>query len=237
MISVCMATYNGENYIACQLDSILSQLGSCDEIVISDDGSNDNTMKIILSYNDSRIKIFKGPCKGYIQNFSNAISKAKGDFIFLSDQDDIWLPGKVSKVMDKLVDFKIVLHNALLVDGNGHSKNQNLFPNSIRFDYFRNLIFHQTYGCCLAFNSSLKDLILPIPENKGLLHETWITLLCQIVFGSKSMYYIPENLICYRRHENNASLRDGNRPLLVKLLERFSLLSYSTMRSISFYFK
>lgn len=95
MISVCMATYNGEEYIKEQLESILCQLGEMDEIIISDDGSTDNTLNIIESYNDSRIKIHINTGKhGFVYNFENALQKAKGEYIFLSDQDDIWLPEK-----------------------------------------------------------------------------------------------------------------------------------------------
>ena len=103
MISVCIATYNGEKYIREQLDSILPQLGLDDEVIISDDSSTDNTLKIIEEYNDCRIKIFSNN-KFYspILNFENALKKAQGDFIFLSDQDDIWKSNKVEVVMKYL---------------------------------------------------------------------------------------------------------------------------------------
>ena len=95
MISVCIATYNGEKYIKEQLDSILPQLKKLDEIIISDDKSKDKTLKIIKTLNDSRIKIFTNPKKGLISNFENAITKSSGDYIFLSDQDDIWHENKI----------------------------------------------------------------------------------------------------------------------------------------------
>ena len=96
MISVCIATYNGEKYIKQQLLSILKQIKVNDEIIISDDHSTDKTFNIIKSFNDTRIKFFlnnKG--KGYTRNFENALEKAHGDIIFLSDQDDIWIDNKV----------------------------------------------------------------------------------------------------------------------------------------------
>lgn len=84
MISVCVATYNGEKYIEEQLDSILNNICSDDEIVVSDDGSNDNTLNILNEYRCKypNIKIINGPKKGVVQNFQNAIYYAKGDFIF-----------------------------------------------------------------------------------------------------------------------------------------------------------
>lgn len=103
MISVCIATYNGGKYIKEQLDSILFQLGKDDEVIISDDSSTDDTLSILESYHDERIVIltnqkFHSP----VYNFENALKSAKGDFIFLSDQDDIWEPTKVEVMLDSL---------------------------------------------------------------------------------------------------------------------------------------
>lgn len=91
MISVCMPTYNGEKFIRIQLESILSQLGNDDEIVISDDSSTDKTVEITKSFNDSRIHLLENNTfHSPIYNLENALKNAKGDFIFLSDQDDEW---------------------------------------------------------------------------------------------------------------------------------------------------
>ena len=90
-ISVCIATYNGAKYIEEQVQSILYQLSEKDEIINSDDGSKDNTLAIIKSLNDARIKVIHNTLKhGLVSNFENAIKHADGDYIFLSDQDDIW---------------------------------------------------------------------------------------------------------------------------------------------------
>ena len=91
MVSVCMATYNGEKYIKEQIDSILSEIKENDEIVISDDNSTDCTVEIIKSYNDDRIKLYHSNARNFKKNFENARNKAKGDIIFLSDQDDVWI--------------------------------------------------------------------------------------------------------------------------------------------------
>ena len=96
MISVCIASHNGEKYIKEQVDSILCQIGSDDEVVISDDGSTDKTLAILEAYNDPRIKVFRyvHPCMYRYNfdyathNFENALHHAKGDIIFLADQDD-----------------------------------------------------------------------------------------------------------------------------------------------------
>ena len=86
MISVCMASYNGAIFIKQQAVSILNQLGLEDELIISDDGSKDNTLEILASLNDSRIKIYHHSAPhGVVSNFENAIKHASGDYIFLSD--------------------------------------------------------------------------------------------------------------------------------------------------------
>lgn len=117
LISICMATYNGAKYIREQVDSIFNQEFTENkdvemELVVSDDGSTDETLKILESYGDSRIKIFHHTehkkhkylnasrlCKC---NFENAMRHAKGDYIFLSDQDDVWYPWKVDKQLSAL---------------------------------------------------------------------------------------------------------------------------------------
>ncbi|EGF56173.1 glycosyltransferase, group 2 family protein [Bacteroides fluxus YIT 12057] len=117
MISVCIATYNGEKFIKEQLDSILHQLSDEDEIIISDDSSTDATLDIIKKYLDKRIVIidnqkFHSP----VYNFENAIKQAKGDYIFLADQDDVWLPHKIDSLLPHLVENDLVLSNAKVVD-------------------------------------------------------------------------------------------------------------------------
>ena len=103
MLTVCIATYNGEKYIRQQLNSVLIQLGENDEVIISDDSSSDATVEIVRSFNDSRIKLlvdnkFSSP----VRNFENALKYATGDYIFLCDQDDIWLPDKVKSMLPYL---------------------------------------------------------------------------------------------------------------------------------------
>ena len=117
MISVCMATYNGEKYIRQQLCSIISQIGEGDEVIISDDGSTDSTLDIVRNMADGRIRIVEGPCRqSPTLNFENALSHVKGDYIFLADQDDVWLPGKVSACMKWLGGYECVVSDAEMSD-------------------------------------------------------------------------------------------------------------------------
>ena len=121
MVSVCMATYNGGKYILDQIESILPQLGERDELIISDDGSTDSTMEIIRAIQDSRIKLFENSGRhGVTGNFENAIRHAAGEIIFLSDQDDVWLPGKIDGMVSFLKenDYDIVTCSCSLTDEN-----------------------------------------------------------------------------------------------------------------------
>ena len=127
MISVCLATYNGGRYLECQLKSILSQLGADDEIVVSDDGSKDSTLDIINSFNDSRIKVFRNECHGVIHNFGNALCHANGDYIFLSDQDDEWMPDKVKICMEYLKHYHCVTTDCYVSDSEGNITAESFF--------------------------------------------------------------------------------------------------------------
>lgn len=104
MISVVIAAYKGEKYIAEQINSILPQLGDGDEIIISDDYPQGETRRAVeaLRSDDNRIKYIEGLRKGVVRNFENAINYATGDYIFLADQDDVWLEGKVAAVMKEI---------------------------------------------------------------------------------------------------------------------------------------
>ena len=204
-VSVAMATYNGEKYIKDQIDSILVNLKENDELIISDDGSTDKTLKIIGEYKDYRIKVLEGPRKGVKQNFANAIKHAKGKYIFLSDQDDVWMPDKVQEVLS-IIDKEnctCVVHDCEVFD----SDTKGIMYNSF-FEY-RNSgkgiiknIWKNTYiGCCMAFKASIKDKILPIPNDIEM-HDQWIGLLSE-KYG-KSVF-IKKILIKYRRHVGNVS--------------------------------
>ena len=119
MISVCIATYNGEKFIEQQIRSIINQLEAGDEIIVSDNDSIDSTINTIKSIDDKRIKIVKGPeKKSPTSNFENALMHAKGEYIFLSDQDDVWKDNKVSTCMQWLRQYDCVISDAEMNDEN-----------------------------------------------------------------------------------------------------------------------
>lgn len=208
-ISVTLATYNGEKYIAEQLNSILPQLTQKDEIVISDDGSSDKTLDIIAGFSPVQIKVLKNPDKGVISNFENAIRHASGDIIFLCDQDDVWHPDKVAiiKKCFETTSVSLIISDAYVTDENLNIMEPSFFKfmNS-NGGVIKNFIKNTFLGCCMAFRKELRGLILPFPQNIPM-HDSWIGILAQL-YGN--VLFMPEKLVYYRRHGGNASALERN---------------------------
>ena len=202
MISVCMATYNGERYLLPQLQSILSQIGPDDELIISDDGSTDATLPIIKGLGDARIRLFHNERHGFVYNFENALRQVRGDYVFLSDQDDLWMPGKVSTCLQLLQRYLLVTHNARLIDGEGKDLGTDFFTlHHSQSGFWHNLLRNSHVGCCMAFRRELLDHALPFPDHL-ITHDIWMGLVAEKV-GKTCMFAQP--LICYRRHHGNVS--------------------------------
>jgi glycosyltransferase involved in cell wall biosynthesis len=225
-ISVAVATFNGEKYIKDQITSILSQLDENAEIIVSDDGSTDKTIEILYSFNDVRIKVFSNSeKKGPIFNFENALKKTSGDIIFLSDQDDIWLPGKINTIKKYLVEYDLVVSDCKVVDEDLHVLHDSMY--SIRNSgkgLYKNLISNTYLGCCMAFNKKLLELSLPFPK-KIPMHDIWLGFIADIFF---SPVFIPDKLVMYRRHTQNATSTASKSEygFYKKILFRINTLSY-----------
>ena len=213
MISVCIATHNGEKYIKEQLDSILCQLSPEDEVVVSDDGSTDSTLDIIYSYNDPRIKIYKmqHTLKGmkthyYVtKNFENALKHAKGAFIFLSDHDDVWMPNKVQVCSELLNNHDIVVHNLSYMDMEGNDLHRARYVGN--FEEQNILMFGAVhYGCSMAFRAEWLDFVLPFPS-KLLLHDYWISYIIEKLGRP---YFLMDSLIKYRYRADSVSHTSNN---------------------------
>lgn len=221
MISVCMATYNGEKYLKEQIDSILVQLAPQDELIISDDGSTDKTLEIIKSYKDNRITLLEGNSfHSPILNFENALKQSKGSYIFLSDQDDIWYEDKVKTVMPLLERYDCVVSDATVIAADRTLIADSFFRlNHSGPGLLRNIIKNGYLGCCMAFNRMILEKALPIP-NSIPMHDTWIGLVSE-KYGKP--LFLKEALIYYRRHGANASstTERSKRSLKSKIADRF----------------
>ena len=226
MISVCIATHNGEQYIKEQLDSILCQLLSEDEVVISDDGSTDSTLEIIKGYNDPRIKIFnfKQPSKTShthiyaSRNFENALKHAKGEYIFLSDQDDIWMPSKVAVCLGALKQNDMIVHNMEIVNDYGECMGKTLYSEGIKKQNLW-MIGGTYYGCALAFKAKWLKKILPFPHNL-VSHDFWISYIIEKL--GKTCYEIKP-LMYYRYREESVSHNVSN-SVYFKIKYRLSIV-------------
>lgn len=205
-VSVAMTTYNGERFIRKQINSILENLNDNDELIVSDDGSLDQTKKIIEEYcmKDRRIQLIDGPRKGIKQNFANAIMHCNGKYIFLSDQDDIWDNKKVAKVLDafKKTNAMVIVHDNIIVDEMENEIEESFYKlRKSRPGIIKNIWKNSYIGCCMAFDSKMTGVILPIPDNIEM-HDQWIGIQCEK--KGKSIF-LEDKLIKYRRHGDNAS--------------------------------
>jgi glycosyltransferase involved in cell wall biosynthesis len=198
-----MATYNGEKYIYEQTKSILDQLKLSDELIISDDGSTDNTLGILKSFGDERIKIFYNEGnKGPVGNFQNAIEKAKGDYIFLADQDDIWYKNKIAVMVSYLKTYDVVNCDVKIVDNDLVTLKESFFQHAKSGKGFLKNLKRNTYmGNSMAFKKELLPVILPFPDNIPN-HDLWIGVAADLFYKP---YFINQTLGLHRRHESNAS--------------------------------
>ncbi|KPA54185.1 hypothetical protein VT25_03875 [Photobacterium leiognathi subsp. mandapamensis] len=239
MISVCLATFNGEKYIKEQLLSILNQLNENDEVIISDDCSTDKTISIIKDLNDSRVKIFinKNNKKSVTiyksiysvnRNFSNALEKASGDIIFLSDQDDIWIKDKVKLMINELKKYDLVISNCLMLDDNNVSKESYFDIVKPNGNFYRTFYKSSYHGCCMAFKRSVLSKAMPLP-NTFIGHDTWIGLVSSRYFSVK---FLDKPLLLYRRHGDTVTTASGksSNSLLSKIIYRLNLILHSILR-------
>lgn len=225
MISVCIATYNGENYIERQLSSIISQLNDDDEVIISDDSNNSRTKDIVMNMRDQRINYYNGSHRGTAtSNFEKALQRAKGDIIFLSDQDDEWLPNKVEVCLKYLKDYDCIISDNIVLDENGCVLSDSFFTlNKMHSGKFYNLLIRNNYiGCCMAFNRKVLNAILPFPERIPM-HDIWIGNVAAFKY---KIYFIPEKLIKFYRHEGTSSTtgRKSTLPLIKQVKNRVEMV-------------
>lgn len=217
MISVCIATYNGEKYIHEQIASILPQLSEEDEIIVSDDGSTDATLFVVDTFNDKRIKIFHHQKKKEkfildyaTHNFEFALQQAKGDYIFLCDQDDVWLPNKVEKMVEDLKNgFLISICDCKVCKSDLEIYQDSFFKaNGTNLSYIRLIVFFRMLGCCMAIRKELLDIANPFPKTM-VGHDVWLVLLARY-YGKAHM--INEPLHLYRRHDETVTCA-GNKSI------------------------
>jgi glycosyltransferase involved in cell wall biosynthesis len=225
-ISVCLAAFNGSDFVIEQIFSILGQLKQDDELIIVDDCSLDDTVSLIEKIPDPRIKILKNDSnQREIKSFCTAIRAATREIIFLSDQDDIWTPGRVGLMTQALRNSgaQVVSSNFTWIDSSGK-------PVDIRVDgvqeskstrHLANIIDifvgkTNYYGCAMAFRRDFSRIVTPIPAFVES-HDLWIALASNI---SRSNVHTESRTLLKRQHGNNATSPVSARKLHSKIWSR-----------------
>lgn len=220
-IQVLMSTYNGEKYLAEQINSILSQKDVNVSLLIRDDGSKDKTREIIEKYkkSDSRVSFVFEDNIGVKKSFLRLIelSDSKADFYAFSDQDDIWQEDKLSTAVKKLQsepnDIPLIYGSSVYLYSDNNIIGTNYECNKLELGNF--LIKNYYPGCTMVFNGVLRNLINHCDYNSlnsFPLHDHWLNLVCTACGGKVIMDRKPH--ILYRQHNNNVI---GDRSLIQKI--------------------
>lgn len=219
MLSIALCTYNGEKYLQEQLESFINQSLLPDELVVCDDSSQDRTIEILQKFSSHapfKVKIIKNEKSiGIINNFSKAIDICSGDYIAISDQDDVWMSTKLEETVNFLKNmekkygksFPLLVHSDLtVVDEELNVQNESM----MRSQHINNeddsrsalgILLANNYvtGCTVVINKELKNLSLPIPS-EAIMHDRWLAL---VAASSGAIGFVDKPLIFYRQHGNN----------------------------------
>lgn len=221
-LSVCMCVYNGEAFIEEQIVSIAEQLESCDELIIVSDASVDQTVAKIKSIGISASLtiienvINSGPCK----SFEQAIRLSKGEFVFLSDQDDVWCSGRVREYLKAFKPgIDVVAGNAQLIDKKSKTILENYYQGyPISANIIKNIIKPNYVGALIAFRRDILMYMLPFPRTVYM-HDMWIGIYCVL---TKRVCFLEDTLTLYRRHPG--TFTKVKNPLLRKIQWRLKFL-------------
>ena len=216
MISIAMATYNGECYVREQLDSILVQTIGDWELIVCDDGSTDNTLSILRAYakNDSRIKIYQNERNlGFKRNFEKAIDLCQGDYIALCDQDDIWYPNHLEVLYNQIGNHSLSIGNSDIVNINNTYLNKRMsdtdgihfIPEDTKLLLYREFFYANPFqGASMLLKKDFALRCIPIP-NEVHYHDTWISICACFADG---LIYTYTPITRYRQHGKNVTINN-----------------------------
>lgn len=229
-VSVAMATYNGSAHLAEQLASILEQLGPHDELVVVDDASTDDTRALLATVDDPRLRVVESPVnRGYVRAFEAALRETRGDLVLLSDQDDVWLPGRVALFTEALAEHRVAASNLVLLgsgaplrapvgdrpwllrsaDSERHAANVGGILAGQR----------PYYGCAMGVRREALSVALPFPAYLDESHDLWLALYGNL---AGSIVHLDEPTLQRRVHDSNAT-PDRPRGLRAVLASRLML--------------
>lgn len=212
-VDILLATYNGEQYLREQLDSIMCQTYSNFRLLISDDCSSDSTKEILEEYveKDKRIIVFSQEKNlGVVKNFEFLLKRVENKYFMFSDQDDIWNENKIEKSIKVIEETKSdlvysdleVVDSSLNVTYSSYWKLKGFYKKIVKYNNFESLYLNNFItGCTMLSKKEFIDEVLPLPNtSKFILHDYWIPL---ILSQKHKITYIEEPLIKYRQHKNN----------------------------------
>ena len=204
-VDVLLATYNGATYLEEMLQSLLEQQDVVVNLIVSDDGSIDDTLKILKSYETkfSSFQINKGPGNGPAKNFLSMLPKTRSPFIAFADQDDIWNPNhlkhSIRRIKSEQGDIPILTFSQVSHFGDTLMK-ENYWPNSIPSHFSGYFAQNFARGCTIVFNRRLKDILIENEIENMIMHDWWALL---IALGTGKVMFEPAVEVLYRIHANN----------------------------------
>ena len=233
-VSVVMAVYNGRRFLAEQLTSLLADLQPCDELIVVDDSSTDESFAMLQSLGDIRVKLVRNDSnQGVRRSFERGLRMATNEVIFLCDQDDLWRAGKRRAFLEAFDDDElclVVISDASLIDAESRRIANSFMEGrgGFRSGFWSNVVRNRYLGCAMAVRRRLLTAALPIPSHVPM-HDMWLGIL-----GSRlgHVTYLPDSWIAYRRHGGNVtpSSRRGWGQMLVW---RLQLLRALTIRLLA----
>ena len=226
-IAILLATYNGAKYIREQLDSLFQQSCGDFHLYIRDDGSKDDTLKIVEEYRQKfsdRITVLEDSQKhkGAAKSFMTLLQEVDSDYYMFCDQDDIWLPNKVELTFARMKEMEGTAQNAagtanavgnapvlVATDLKVVDEQLNLLSESfnadLKIDVFRKhpeliCVRHVVTGCTMMFNRAAKEASLPM-SSRATMHDEWVALCVHFKGGTISI--LDDATILYRQHTSN----------------------------------
>jgi len=213
-VSILLSTYNGERYLKSQLDSLFAQTYKDIRIIVRDDGSVDNTLDILKSYDITLVEIKNnlGAKESFSYLLDYSVKNTNSEYFMFCDQDDVWEDDKIAKTLAKMQDMEkkygdipLLVHTDLKVVDEYMNTIDGSFWNhefiSPQYNSLNRLLMQNTItGCTVMINRNLAELVSPMPT-ESIMHDWWIGLVAS-KFGK--IAYIDESLIKYRQHDSNS---------------------------------
>ena len=206
-VAVLLSTYNGEKYVAEQIYSILTQTYKNLVLVVRDDGSSDKTIKIVKEFADKydNIRLVEGKNMGFIKSFFELLKYEQADYYAYADQDDIWLPEKISLAVKSLDQLPASMPNMAFSNSDYYNVDMELIKEGEKnktYSFTNSLYECVSQGMTMVINQTAKDLILDFVPEKVFFHDWWTYMICS---GIGNVAYDNVTTVKYRRDGKNAT--------------------------------